>query len=256
MNRVASIWVVGLLASAVGFALGRATAPAPPTTPAPTQRVADTESGPHAEAGQASDAGAPIPIDRESLEGFLGMGKRAISFGADPNALVRVAVDEMSDDQLISLITSLTDYERDELEDVQDMRAFVNRLADIALDGTLVPAENLPPDLAHIEFALEVQADNSAVDPTARFRSDDSRIYAVFETDELGGEEVFAKWVRAEDGEVLLFGRYRIEPGDDFSYVWLDRPGSTWEPGSYRVDFYTSDENLDLLASGSHVISQ
>jgi hypothetical protein len=242
------IAVLVLGAAGLGFVLGRATAPMP-------------EAGPNASTASPTgptDAGTDgqrVLADPESLEGMRAMAEHAIEWGADPNALVSGAMDQMSDEQLITLVTSLTDYGREELEGVHDMRAFVSRLAAIAMDGTLAPSEDLPPGLAHVEFATEVGPDNSASNPTNHFRADAARIYAVFASEELGGEEIFAKWVRVEDGEVLLFGRYQIEPGDDHSYVWMARPDQSWVPGSYRVDFYTSDESLDLLASGSHTVS-
>jgi len=254
MKRTGAIAISLLAAVGIGFLLGRVTAPRPTASPGVPVVEPIAREFPVTRGDMATNDS--LATDDESLEGMREMAERAIDWGADPDALVQGAMGQLSDEQLIALVTSLTDFERDELEDVHDMRAFVTRLAEIAMDGTLAPAENLPPDLAHVQFTTDVGPDNSALGPSSHFGPDAERIYAVFESDELGGHEVFAKWVRVEDGEVMLFGRYQIEPGDDYSYVWMGQPSAGWEPGSYRVDFFTSDEQLDLLASGSHTITR
>lgn len=240
----------------VGFGLGRMTVSEPRLPPIPRARPAPSEDP--ADNGRdvaARDAEAPaILADQEALERIRRMAETATNWGASPQRVVGGIIDQMDEDELISLVTSLTDYSRSELENVEDMRAFVERLAEVAMDGTVVPAEELGAEVENVSFAGEVLENNAPDSPNRHFRSDQERIYATFPSGELEGARIVAKWTRMEDGEIMLFRRYVINPGDEWSYVWVGVPSDGWRPGDYRVDFYTADEQMSLIASGQHVI--
>jgi hypothetical protein len=240
----------------VGFGLGRFSVsetrlpPIPSALPSPSGQSANT--GFDTAAGDEDEPA--ILSDPDALERIRRMAETATNWGTSPKRVVGGIVDQMDEDELISLVTSLTDYSRTELENVEDMRAFVERLAEVAMDGTVVPAEELGVEVEDVSFAGEVLENNGPDSPKRHFQSDQERIYATFPSDELEGARVVAKWTRMEDGEIILFRRYVINPGDEWSFVWVGVPSSGWRPGEYRVDFYTADEQMNLIASGQHLI--
>jgi hypothetical protein len=243
-------WIVVTVAlmvgTGLGFSLGRLTATSGAPAPAGILETARA-------LGEADGQnGLKNP---ESAARVRSLAQQALDWGADPQRVVGSVVDQMGDDELIALVTSLTDYSREELESSGDMRAFVQRLAEVAMDGSVVPAEEPEPGVARVDFAVDVLDDNSADVPLSRFSTEEERIYATFPSGEIDESRVVAKWTRIGDGEVLLLGRYDINARDDWSYVWLGSPSGGWVPGEYRVDFYTADDRLDLLASGRHVIT-
>ncbi len=249
--RPVATLVVGI---SIGFAWGRLGAPA---RDADAKRLAATAplSAPLDLAGDPAEQAQSLIDDPDALARLRALANEAFDWGASPKRVVRGVIDQMDDDQLVSLVSSLTDFTGEELRDGRDLRGFVERLAEVAMDGTLTEPAPLDRGVGRVEFAARVDADNAPVDPSNRFLASERRIFAVFESAEFGGEQVFAKWTRASDGEVLLFGRYPIDPRDTYSYVWLGTPSGGWEPGEYRVDFYTTDTEMEMIASGMHVVS-
>jgi len=241
----------------IGFGLGRATAPGPDVRSPGWEepRGGETALAPGAATSRSEEAETPSPLDDpDSLAEIREMAERAVSWGASPKSVVRGLIGQMSHEELVSMLTSLTDYSPEELENVEDIHAFAERLAEVAMDGTLLPAEDLGPEVQNVSFTGEVMDDNSPVAPRRHFGPEQERIYATFPSSELEGARVMAKWTRMDDGKVILFRRYRINPGEDWSFVWVGTPRSGWEPGAYRVDFYSADEEMKILASGQHVI--
>jgi hypothetical protein len=241
----------------VGFGLGRLTVSEPRLPPIPSgqpTRLPSLAGSNHA--GSGIDGEQPSLLgDPEAAQRVRNMAEAAMSWGASPQRVVGTIIDQMDEDELVSLVTSLTDYSRSELENVEDMRAFAERLAEVAMDGTVVPAEELGADVENVSFATDVLENNAPASPGRHFVQDQERIYATFPSDELDGARVVAKWTRVEDGEIMLFRRYVINPGEDWSYVWVGAPDSGWRPGEYRVDFYSADEAMTLVASGQHIIT-
>jgi hypothetical protein len=244
--------IVGVM---IGFAWGRLGAPGPVADAASSRAPAAIDMGAIGLGTNPGEQAEALKQDPDAMARLRAMADRAFDWGADPKRVVRGVIDQMDDDELISLMSSLTDYTSEELRDGRDLRAFAERLAEIAMDGTLTDPEPLGRDVGVVQFAARVDIDNGPIDPSNRFSNSDRRIYAIFESADFGGEQVFAKWTRISDGEVMLFGRYPINPNDTYSYVWLGAQNGSWEPGEYRVDFYDTDESLHMIASGMHVVS-
>ncbi len=73
----------------------------------------------------------------------------------------------------------------------------------------------------------------------------------MFPTDYFDQDKVMVKWYRRDHPEILLLQRYPIVAGDDYGHVWLE-PDRGWEQGSYKVDVFSGDESMTLLASGNY----
>jgi hypothetical protein len=65
--------------------------------------------------------------------------------------------------------------------------------------------------------------------------------------------EVFVKWYRIDEPEILLFDQYAIRRDAEFSYVWLEQENG-WAEGEYAVEFYSADEALKKIASGRYSV--
>lgn len=187
---------------------------------------------------------AQRPGAREAIEDLLRLGDGA-------EELSRLVIDEMSDRELIAAITSFTALTRRDLDEVSDLRRYAHRLTEIAMSGVVTDPLPTPFGASGVRFATSANTLDGAVDPSDVFRPEARKIYAVFPSERYDDGHVVVHWYHSDDPELLLFDRYLVTPGDAFSYVWLDRPRG-WEPGEYRVEVYTGDEELRALAVGSY----
>ena len=171
----------------------------------------------------------------------------------DPTEVVGVAIDAMSDRELRSALTSLTNLTEDNLDEVRDLRGFAQRLAAVAMNGVVSrETPEAPNRLADVQFSRSVDVDNAAELPQEYFAGDE-RIYAVFPMEEYREDEVFVKWYRSDDPEILLFDRYQIQQESGKNYVWLENENG-WPEGEYTVEFYSSDETMEKVAAGRYFV--
>ena len=169
-------------------------------------------------------------------------------WGGNPQAVIEGVIDSMSDDQISALLTSLTSLDRESLDDVYDVRAYANRMAELALgDLTGEPALR-DPGLPPIYFS-DSPDPQRAVDENLSEFENPGRLHAILPMDDYKGDEVFVKWTRVNDQEVMLFDRYPIQAKSDYNWVYLE-PREGWPSGEYSVDFYSSDEEMQPVAGG------
>jgi hypothetical protein len=154
----------------------------------------------------------------------------------------------MSDRDLESVLASMIHLSREEIEEVGDLRTFANRLADIAMEDTLMPTDAAAGG-EHVVFTTGPERDGTR----SQFDAGETRIYAVFPTDYFDQEKVMVKWYRRDHPEILLLQRYPVVAGDQYGHVWLE-PNRGWEQGQYKVDIYSGDESMGLLASGNYSV--
>jgi hypothetical protein len=166
----------------------------------------------------------------------------------DVSRTVESSISQMSDRDLESVLASMIHLSREEIEEVGDLRAFANRLADIAMEDTLMPTDATAGG-EHVVFTTSPDRDGTR----SQFDAGETRIYAVFPTDYFDQEKVMVKWYRRDHPEILLLQRYPIVAGDQYGHVWLE-PNRGWEQGQYKVDIYSGDEAMGLLASGNYSV--
>ena len=268
-GRQAALFAAGLAAGLLigpAFGLVRTDAPAVPEErplaraprpddPGTAPIVAIASSSPRDDVASAFAAWIDRATDRAASEatGFDAIAKRVSDAGLE--LVASSVIDGLEADSLERLIVSATDYEPEDLAEIEDVPAFARNLTRIAMDGTLREAEAPDLDVLPIDFSQEITWDHRAALPQSQFASDVPRIYASFESDGLGVGLTLAKWTRVADGEIMLFKRHRLRPAASSSYVYLDAPDRGWRPGEYRVDFYRADESLAWLASGTHRVT-
>ena len=247
---------------AVGNALGRFSAPDEPA------QAADTGSLAAHPAPQSTAPDAPIPAElptetetaidralanaglddlRASLEGF------GFDWRGNFEPAVDFVIDQMSDEELITAITGVTNLTEAEVSSVRDVREFASRLSSVAFRGVFSEPEPSPPEVDDVSFANDVTRDNAAVQASETFESGDQRIYAVFPSNRLNENKVLAKWYRSDRPELMMLEMHEIDPQDGLSYVWFE-PDSGWKPGEYSVEFYTTDSEVEQIATGEYTV--
>ena len=216
--------------------------PARPEVPTPAERPSAAET-----ALDRALANAGLSDMRASLEeyGFdwRGQFEPAVDF----------VIDQMSDEELITTITGVTNLTEAEVSSVRDLREFASRLSSVAFKGVFSEPEPSPPEVDTISFSTSVTGENAAEQAGENFESGEGRIYAVFPSDRLHRDKVLAKWYRSDRRELLMLEMHTIDPQDGLSYVWFE-PDSGWQPGEYSVEFYTTDSGVEQIATGQYTV--
>ena len=260
--QLGAMLVIGL---AIGVVLGRVTAPTRPHHAQPineTASVPDTPSAPDmsgitAIVGQAKEFLDAKSGDELAAAGEI-IGNASISdlldWSRSPERVSRRIINEMSDYELVSTITSITKLDAEELRTYSDLRGYANRLSHIAMSGVIT--DDISPEFDHaaidVVFATGASSRNGAEEPNLVFDEDTRKIYAVIPNDETSGGHVMVHWYRVDPPEIMLFDQYGVSPQDEYSYVWLKPPGGHWDEGEYRVEFFSGDENLTPMAAGNY----
>ncbi|MCH2169976.1 hypothetical protein MK489_04255 [Myxococcota bacterium] len=178
----------------------------------------------------------------------------ALSWAIDPEAVVGHTIDQMSDRELVTVVTSLTDLTDADFDGIRDVRGFARRLSAVAMEGVITDTAYSDPRLPRVEFTSEIDSQGFPVGSAEDFGSGSERIYAVFSPDEVPGEEVLVKWSRSDRRELLLFKHFPVWREDESSFVWIEEPGG-WPAGTYDVDIYAANSELPKLSSGQYTVS-
>jgi hypothetical protein len=176
-----------------------------------------------------------------------------LNWGKAPEMVSRSIINEMSDEELVSTITSITKIGSEDLDEISDLRDYAGRLTHIAMSGIITPdiADEFDNATVSVEFGSDASSSGGAEEASLEFEVNTRKIYAVIPNLELSGDNVMVHWYRIDQPENLLFDQYKVSPGDDYSYVWLKSQGG-WDPGNYRVEFFSADETLAPIASGTY----
>jgi len=162
-------------------------------------------------------------------------------------------VEQMNTQQLRSAITSLTNITSSELDQVDNLQLYANRLADIAMDAIVSEPAPLVSGVNTVNFSTFFSPDTGAVNVASNFPADTNSIFASFPTSDYPGNKVIVKWSRTDDPNMLLFKRRTIVENMQENYVWLQMTYG-WPAGQYRVQIYSADQNVALLAQGDYSI--
>jgi hypothetical protein len=240
---------------------GGTTAPAPLAS-REAQELLDV--GTSADPAPAPEAPLPIEVARrvpvELAQQLAGEPRGAA-------LAVRELIDGMSDDELRSTLAELTNLDARDLDRIRDVHDYSLRLAAIAMNGVITELEPDGEEVPELLFSRDVDARGEPLEVEESFDgAPRDRIYASFPTEGYASDRVLVKWFRegqprslvqellGDDPSMLVFGRYRIDPRDPSSFIWLSRERG-WERGRYRVELYDPAEPLRKLAMGRFVIS-
>ena len=137
------------------------------------------------------------------------------------------------------------------LQGMPDQRAFVNRLAEVAMDGIVDEPEEEPRVmLGPVEFSRNA----GYAPPQQVFATTDLVVFAEFDSYGFYRSEVLVKWYRVDDGKVALFRQMPIG-SNQRNYVWINEQDGI-EPGNYRVEIYEVSQEMPLLSYGSYRVEK
>lgn len=265
---IAGVCVALAMAFAVGFYSGRASLPAQVVAPAVQANGALAAVAPTGASAGAPDAqadavprAAAATLELSSLPAWVtdAIESRSVPeiarlWGGDPKAAIATIIGQLSDEQLVAAVSSLSDFAGRDIARRKDKRGYVARLSEIALDG--IATEATPGSgLMAVEFTTKVDEAHSATNAREVFGAEDEKIYAVFENLEVPQGQVLVKWTRTDNPELMLLEKYPINRRNDHSYVWFE-PSEGFPPGDYQVDFYSSRGDMDHLGTGSYQVGQ
>ena len=99
---------------------------------------------------------------------------------------------------------------------------------------------------------------NALPDPdneVSHFPTEQRRIYVHFNYTNLPYDEVLVKWIQVlgNEGEVLILDKRPVDKNDSQHYIW-SQPANGWDRGTYRVELFSPDDELTLLAAGNYTI--
>lgn len=168
----------------------------------------------------------------------------------------------LNDQEMMGLIQSFIDIDPDDVPREIPIMDFAVRLVKIAANGVLTPVEiesiknALPP--VPVYFDTSTNPDYSVKDPRETFFSEQTRIFASFDSSQLTDDNVLVdsvlvKWYRTDQPQILLMKSFPIRPLSNYNHIWLDRPQG-WSRGNYQVEIYSFQDDTKLFASGQYNI--
>ena len=186
-SRAIQISISLLVGLGVGILVGRWTAPSGIVDPSSVPPGNSSSPGLGDVANLVGKARKAIESDGGAGLGAVGdiLGNASvgdlIDWGRAPENVSRRIINEMSDDELISTITSITKLTSEDLSDYSDLRSYANRMVHIAMSGIITDEldEDFDYDAPQVEFATGANKSTGARDPQAQFEPGVRKIYAV-----------------------------------------------------------------------------
>ncbi len=156
-------------------------------------------------------------------------------------------LDKIPEDTIIEKMIDLDLVTALQLDKINHKRAFINRLAQVAMNGVITPTTNEPASHGGVFFKSSLN--NLSKE---KFSTKDQTLYAIFDTSSYGDEKVFVKWYETVKGRMSLFKQFPIAEGSS-NYIWInDTKG--FLAGQYQVEIYRISETFELLSKGSYQI--
>jgi hypothetical protein len=176
-------------------------------------------------------------------------------YEARPSQLIAGLVEHMNEGELYSLLYDLTSLHRSHLQDVEDVRRFASRLAEVALSGTFEPLDEAKPaNTSEVLFSTERELVDPAAVASTRFSSDVSVIHAIFPVGELENTHAVLKWIRLDPAQIVTIRRLGLYSQGEAYFSYGIRRSDALQPGPYRVALYHADDELTPIASGSYEV--
>jgi len=266
--KVPIVWVLCLLAvtlfvgGGMGWWLGRISAsPEARAMAAVLGKLGPAVAGqgapatdPQESAGQSLVESRAVALELalrvRTLEDLLEEFKR--NGQGDPKQMLRRAISDLSGNELEFVLQTAVSLGSDEMNEINDLPGFANRLIDIASSGLVEPEEDAG-GRSPVYFTRTPERNNPAGVGRDVFKSSEHRVYAVFPRNGYNGPKVMVKWSRTDQPDILVFSRYSITPDQEFSWVWLEK-NEGWDVGRYQVDIFSGDEAMTPIARGGFTV--
>jgi hypothetical protein len=161
--------------------------------------------------------------------------------------LVKASLEQLPMELIAPIIEKHVSIPMDVLANMSDQRAFVDRLADVAMEDIVDESDvEQEPILGPVDFTRYLRT--SA--PQDVFYTSDLVVFAEFDSYSFSRTEVLIKWFRVNDGQILLFKQMPIN-NNDSNHVWI-KDDDGLEPGNYKVEVYEISQEMPLLSVGKY----
>jgi hypothetical protein len=168
----------------------------------------------------------------------------------------------LDDQEMIGLIQSFINIDPDDVPPQMPIKDFAVKLVKIAANGVVTPLQsksnmNDPLPLP-VYFDTSTKPDYSVSDPRETFLTEETKIFASFDSSQLTDDNVLidsvlVKWYRTDQPQILLMKSFPIRPLSNYNHIWLDRPRG-WLRGDYQVEIYSFQDVTKLIATGKYNI--
>lgn len=189
--------------------------------------------------------------DSELAAKFTNLQKYASQQTVDK--FIRRKFADQSDEEIVYFLKNYMNIDHSDLPEGVSAVDYAARLGQIFTDTSGVDSPEKESQGEKVEFDVATNQDYQAMTPKEEFTPSDNKIYASFNTDNYDKKKVMVKWYRMDDPKVYVFDQYPITSDKSNNYVWLEKPGG-WGEGNYGVEIYSTESNLDLMASGQYAV--
>jgi hypothetical protein len=163
-------------------------------------------------------------------------------------------VEDMEVEEIHALMGEFVSLSPVHLREIEDLRAFASRMAEVALAGTFEPdREDEGAAEGPVLFATERAPNDPERVASTLFPAGEAIIHAMIPVDGFRGEQTVVKWIRLEPPQIVAFRRLSLVT-DDAYYSYGLRRSAALQPGHYRVEVYRVDDELTPIAVGSYAI--
>lgn len=180
-------------------------------------------------------------LQNENLEllDSLRLSNNQLSSVVD-KAMISKKISSMSESDVKSKLETL--FKPEHLNNIEDPKAFAEKLTDIALENESSENETL------LDVRISVSGDSGYIesDSSPLKVSQYRRLYANILSSQAIGQAL-VKWKDLSNDELIYFKGLSFGKADNLQHVWTIPKGG-WKPGSYSVSLYSIEQNLTLIA--------
>ena len=154
---------------------------------------------------------------------------------------------------IIQHITDIANYTDTQLWSFSDLEAFYDRFLQLSTNSPAAQPDIPSTIVGEIVFSEANVWEKDQDQSKTVFAPDTAKIFAILPKMEGLREEVLVRWYAANDPELILFQKYTTPSNLDRNHIWLEYPQG-WKTGTYKVEIYSEDEFVDLLAQGLYEV--
>ena len=156
---------------------------------------------------------------------------------------------------IIREITEIANYTDAELWSFSDLGAFYDRFLQLSTNSAAAQPDTPSSIVGKIVFSESNIWEKDQDQSKTVFAPDTAKIFAILPKMEGLREEVLVRWYATNNPELILFQKYTTPSNLDKNHIWLEYPQG-WKTGTYKVEIYSEDEFVDLLAQGLYEVTE
>ena len=156
---------------------------------------------------------------------------------------------------IIQQVTDIANYTDTQLWSFSDLGAFYDRFLQLSTNSPAIQPDISSSIVGEIVFSESNVWGKDQDQSKTVFAPNTTKIFAILPEIEGAREEVLVRWYAANDPELILFQKYTTPSNLGRNHIWLEYPQG-WKTGTYKVEIYSEDEFVDLLAQGLYEVTE